>query len=160
MDRRDALQCLALALGAAAAGWIVRQGRANASSDLLRPPGAGSEPHFLARCIRCGQCVEACPSNVLHLADLTAGLSSGTPYLIARETPCDLCQGRSQMECIAACPTGALTPLADRRQVRMGLAVVDSTTCLPFNGVSCKACWHACPFPNEAIRLDERGRPI
>ena len=27
-------------------------------------------------------------------------------------------------------------------------------------GVACRACWHACPFPDEAIRVDELGHPI
>jgi Pyruvate/2-oxoacid:ferredoxin oxidoreductase delta subunit len=42
----------------------------------------------------------------------------------------------------------------------MGLAIIDPEICLPFLGVSCKACWHACPFPEQAIRFDQRGRPV
>ena len=63
------------------------------------------------------------------------------------------------MECIAACPTAALLP-CDRRDVRMGMAVIDEETCLPYVGVSCKACWHVCPFPNEAIFFDGLSRPL
>ncbi|HID78503.1 MAG TPA: 4Fe-4S dicluster domain-containing protein, partial [Planctomycetaceae bacterium] len=138
---------------------LLRRTRAG-MSQRLRPPGAGPEPAFLAACIRCGQCVEACPDDVLRPADIGSGLAAGTPYWVAREKPCNLCQGRRWMECIAACPTGALAPLCDRRRVRMGLAVVDPRLCLPWNGVACKACWHACPFPDDAIRLNQRGRPV
>ncbi len=64
------------------------------------------------------------------------------------------------MECIAACPTGALQELPNREAVRMGIAVVDTETCFPYRGVSCRACWHACPFPDDAIAVDGLGRPI
>ena len=35
---------------------------------LLRPPGAVEEAEFLARCIRCGECMKVCPNNALHPA--------------------------------------------------------------------------------------------
>jgi ferredoxin-type protein NapH len=102
----------------------------------------------------------ACPTDVLQPEPLSSGLSLGTPSLIPRQQPCDLCLGREQMECIAVCPTAALQPLADRRDVRMGMAEIDQETCLPFVGVSCKACWHACPFPNDAITFNGLGMPV
>ena len=83
----------------------------------------------------------------------------GTPYVVARDIPCDLCMGKDEMRCIPACPTDALKPLVERRDVRMGVAVIDDATCLPFVGVSCKACWHACPYAKEAIGFDPLGRP-
>ena len=42
----------------------------------------------------------------------------------------------------------------------MGVARVDPKTCLPYVGVACKACWHACPLPNDAIAFDELGHPV
>jgi MauM/NapG family ferredoxin protein len=118
-----------------------------------------TEAEFLARCVRCQQCVAACPIDVLQVAPPSFGLSVGTPYVVARDNPCNLCLGRDQMRCIPACPTGALRPLARRRDVKMGVARIDTSTCLPFVGVSCKACWHACPFAREAIGFDPLGRP-
>lgn len=135
--------------------------RAKASApQLLRPPGAGTQGEFLAACIRCGQCIEACPTQILRPAAAHCHVAAGTPYLIAREKPCDLCQGHPEMQCIATCPTPALRPVTRRRDVRMGVAQLDRKTCLAWNSVVCKACWHACPFPNEAIRFDQRGRPV
>ena len=34
-------------------------------SSLLRPPGAQGESDFMARCIKCGKCIEACPYQAL-----------------------------------------------------------------------------------------------
>jgi MauM/NapG family ferredoxin protein len=138
-------------------GGGILQALAWRAQPLLRPPGAGSEEDFLAACVRCGQCVTACPNGVLQLA---GGSRLGTPYLMPREVPCNLCAGLDTMRCIDACPTAALVRSADRRAVRMGTAVVDPSTCLPFQGVVCRACWHACPFPQEAITMDDRGRPV
>jgi MauM/NapG family ferredoxin protein len=132
------------------------------AAAFLRPPGAGDETDFLAACIRCGQCAQACPTQILWLADAEAGLALGTPYLVARDKPCNLCQGEPRMQCIAACPTNALENVSRRSDVKMGLAVIDRDSCLPWQNppVACKACWHACPFPNDAITFDPRGRVV
>ena len=156
-SRRNWLVILGASLvGLAARLWRGRHGR----SGRLRPPGGHCEERFLARCIRCQQCVDACPVEALRASGPQWPWEIGTPYFIARRQPCDLCWGRNTMACIAACPTGALEPLSRRRDVAIGLAVIDSTRCLPFQGVVCRACWRACPFPDEAIRLDNRGRPV
>ena len=34
-----------------------------ASLKLIRPPGALPEPKFLAKCVKCGQCMRACPTG-------------------------------------------------------------------------------------------------
>lgn len=125
---------------------------------LLRPPGALDEQDFLAACIRCGQCVEACPTDVLRLTDLEAGRAAATPYFVAAENPCNLCQGHDSMLCIDACPTAALTQLAFE-DVDIGRAHLCKGKCLAYNGTVCRACWQACPYPDDAIQFDERLRP-
>ena len=159
LSRRTLLKTAGVLAGSVAGGFALRGAKA-ASPAYLRPPGAGDEERFLSRCIRCAQCIEACPTQVLHPAGADGGIALGTPLVNAREQPCDLCMGREQMECIAACPVEALEPIRERRDVRMGVAVILAETCLPFVGVSCKACWHACPFPREAISFDPLGRPV
>lgn len=128
-------------------------------SLALRPPGALIGDDFLAACIRCGQCVEACPYDTLRLQDLSSGLEAGTPTFEAATNPCWLCQGYDTLKCIDACPTHALSPIVDARDVRIGLARIDESTCLAYNNAMCRACWHACPYPNEAIVYDEVLRP-
>ncbi len=159
LSRRVFLKAGGVVAGSIGGGLLLR-GTKQQTPEYLRPPGAGDEDEFLARCIRCAQCVEVCPTQVLRPAGADSAIAIGTPYLVARDKPCNLCQGEEELKCIAACPTDALQELSHRRDVRMGVAAIDTEICLPFVGVSCKACWHACPFPREAITFDTRGRPI
>jgi len=50
---------------------------------LIRPPAALDEKPFLARCIRCGECMKVCPNNALHPAFTEAGWEGiWTPVLV------------------------------------------------------------------------------
>ena len=71
----------------------------------IRPPGALPESDFSAACIRCGLCVRDCPYDILHLAKPEEPMSTGTPYFVARQAPCEMCE---DIPCVKACPTGAL----------------------------------------------------
>ena len=124
-NRREFLRTSLLATGLVAgslAGLLPALGGANAR---LRPPGAIKDPQsereFLAACIKCGQCVQVCPVEAIKLADLLDGVGVGTPYIEARAQACDFsCDG---LQCVLACPTGALTHEIDYpAQARMGFA--------------------------------------
>jgi Na+-translocating ferredoxin:NAD+ oxidoreductase RNF subunit RnfB len=41
----------------------------------------------------------------------------------------------------------------------MGKAVIDETTCLPYNGILCRACYERCPIYREAIILKDELYP-
>lgn len=159
ISRRKVLSS-ALALGATATllGAVVRGERAEAlPQDRMRPPGALRENDFLAACVRCGLCVQACPYDTLALDDLQGAVPIGTPYFVARRTPCEMCE---TIPCVAACPTGALRPtLADIRDADMGLARLSTPRrCLSYTGVAyCDSCFKACPVKGEAIRM-KNGR--
>jgi len=73
----------------------------------LRPPGALDERDFLASCIKCGQCVQVCPVSAIKLGDLHEGHGIGVPFIAARDQACDF--SCDAVQCILACPTGALT---------------------------------------------------
>lgn len=53
----------------------------------MRPPGALDEKRFLAACIRCGQCVRACPYSTLRLAAPEEKVATGTPILLRARSP-------------------------------------------------------------------------
>lgn len=120
----------------------------------LRPPFAiPNDQEFSAACIRCGQCVQACPYDMLHLASLLSPMEAGTPYFIARDKPCEMCE---DIPCAKACPTGALDNQAtDINEARMGLSVLlDQETCLNWQGLRCDVCYRVCPLIGKAITLE------
>lgn len=96
---------------------------------LLRPPGAVEEDEFLASCIKCGQCLQVCPPQVIELAKIDQGFGIGTPFIVPQEGACILCKG---LPCVLACPTGALDhDISEGKDADMGLAVLSSPqTCL------------------------------
>jgi ferredoxin-type protein NapG len=159
ISRRKALSS-ALALGATATllGAVLDGERAEAlPQDRIRPPGALPESEFLAACVRCGLCVQACPYATLKLGELHGAVPAGTPYFVARRTPCEMC---ATIPCAAVCPTGALRPtLADIRDADMGLARLSTPRrCLSYTGAAyCESCFRACPLEGEAIRM-KNGR--
>jgi len=155
---RDAAR---MACGIGAGGLILglhaRQARA-LPPLVIRPPGAIAEPDFLSACIRCGLCVRDCPYDILHLAAPDHAAANGTPYFVAREKPCEMCE---DIPCVKACPTGALDHnLTDINKAKMGLAVlVDQETCLSFLGLRCEICYRDCPVIDKALTLEMRVNP-
>ena len=134
----------------------------NWNPDVIRPPGALAESEFLARCIKCGQCMRVCPTNVIQPAGFEAGLEGlWTPVLNYRA-------GTSgcQLNCVACghiCPTAAIRPLsldeklgmngfAGAGRMRIGTAFVDRGRCLPWAmDRPCIVCQETCPLSPKAI---------
>lgn len=123
---------------------------------LLRPPGALEESLFMRRCTGCFQCAETCSIQAIRFIKSLGNPLANTPFIIPGEKGCNLC-----MECAQVCPTGALKKIPDDRssiqkKVKMGVAVVDELTCRAYNRRAiCGACYHACPFLNEAIEIKD-----
>ncbi|MCK4607061.1 MAG: 4Fe-4S binding protein [candidate division Zixibacteria bacterium] len=143
---------------------LVRSGdafKANANPKLIRPPGSVAEEAFLARCIRCGQCMRVCPNNALHPTLLESGLEGiWTPILIPAigycEPTCTLCG--------EVCPTGAILELTTAQKVgdehtppnRIGTAFMDRGRCLPWAMAKpCIVCEEWCPTSPKAIYLKD-----
>ncbi len=159
--------------------WAGYADKARSSVLTLRPPAALPEADFLRTCIKCGLCAEACrnrDSNIdketgkprpetlkMARAD-TDGVTVGTPYFVARDVPCYMCD---DIPCVPACPTGALDEASvtndegelDFRKMDMGLAVVDTNSCIAFWGLQCDLCYRACPLMDEAIKLQYNRNP-
>ncbi len=125
---------------------------------LIRPPGAQEESEFLARCVRCGECIKVCLTQGLVPVHFEAGLTGlWTPKLLPRKGYCEyLCT-----LCTQVCPTDALTTLTEDQKKKefIGLAVVDRTRCLPWaESEDCNVCEEMCPTSPKAIELRGRGR--
>ncbi|MBT6095236.1 MAG: ferredoxin-type protein NapG [Rhodospirillaceae bacterium] len=160
IDRRRFLADAArTACGVGIAGlglvYLAEQAKALPAS-AIRPPGAGSEEDFLGACVRCGLCVNDCPYPTLKLSELGEDVPVGTPYFVARDYPCEMCD---DVPCVQACPTGALDKrLTNIDDARMGLAVlVDQETCLNFLGLRCDVCYRVCPVIDKAITLESEA---
>jgi len=162
IPRREFLTRMGQGAAVAATGgliwsYLLRE-QAHATPTGIRPPGALAEPDFSAKCIKCGQCVRACPYDTLKLATVGEAVPIGTPYFTPRETPCYMC---IDIPCKVACPTGALDPgLADINDSRMGLAVIDIENCLSWQGLRCEICHRVCPVPDKAITVEHHPRRL
>ncbi|MFH1825188.1 MAG: 4Fe-4S binding protein [Candidatus Firestonebacteria bacterium] len=123
---------------------------------LLRPPGALPEEEFLDRCVRCGQCLKVCPTNIIQPAFLEVGLESFySPIMAPRIGYCDY----ECSLCGQVCPTGAIPniPLEEKQRKVMGTAVFNKNRCLPwYKNVNCLVCEEHCPIPSKAIRFNEK----
>jgi len=112
----------------------------------FRPPGALDEPDFLSRCIHCYLCQDVCPPGCIQMRP--DGAADGhTPFIVARVKACTLC-----LKCGEVCPTGALQRLAQKSDVKMGVAAVDESICVShLRTGACGACFTACPMRGKAI---------
>jgi MauM/NapG family ferredoxin protein len=148
-------------LGSVAAGVVAYpvlnlfNQKVNLPVDFIRPPGVADENEFLEKCIKCGQCLKVCLTNGLQPALFEAGLDGlWTPRMMNRMGYCDYeCN-----LCGAACPTGAIPPLAldDKKKAVMGLAYVDVSRCIPFvSRRECIVCEEHCPTPDKAIVMQQ-----
>ena len=162
MSRRLFFTRVAQGTALAATGgliWSYLLGQqARATPYAIRPPGARREAEFNARCIKCGQCVDACPYNTLELATADAGIPIGTPDFQPRQVPCYMCP---DIPWTRACPTGALDPtLEDINEAAMGLAVIETENGLSRQGQRCEIWLRECPEQGKAITVEHHPRRI
>ena len=126
-------------------------------AQLIRPPGSLPEKAFLTLCQRCGQCMKACPTNVINPALSEAGLAGfWTPNLIMTQGYCEY----TCTLCGSVCPTGAIKTITIREKVEtpvsIGSAYFDRGRCLPWSGNGpCIVCEEHCPTSPKAIYFFE-----
>lgn len=141
---------LGFAAGGAAGAAYSRLSR-GAAAPVIRPPGAAGRA-FNALCARCGNCMKACPYDLI-VPDLGASGVDGlfTPVLKFRS------QNPAQEQfcfqectaCTQVCPTGAIRslPLAEKKQVAIGVARIDRKACIAWEkGEYCVVCQEFCPY--------------
>jgi ferredoxin len=159
---------LAMASGIAAVPVMRLSGQleSNWNPEVIRPPGSLAEPDFLARCLKCGQCMRICPTNIIQPAGLESGIEGlWTPKLNFR-----VGTSGCQLNCVACghvCPTAAIRPitLVEKRglqehaasgPIRLGTAFVDRGRCLPWAmDKPCIVCQENCPVSPKAIFVRE-----
>jgi len=143
-------------------GAMARSGASNYQGKMrryprnnraMRPPGALPEKEFLSACTRCAECMKVCPTNALQPAFLETGLEGiWTPILVPSIGAC----AEKCTACGDICPTHALRPFTwqDKRyKIKMGLANVNQSTCVAWNGGrDCVVCAEVCPYSAVIFR--------
>jgi ferredoxin len=144
---------------------------ANYDPSLIRPPGSLPEQQFLERCLKCGQCMRVCPTNVIQPAGLQHGIESlWTPTLNNR-----IGSSGCQYNCTSCghiCPTAAIRPItwderhgtgdfAGKGPIKIGTAFVDRGRCLPWAMERpCIVCQENCPVSPKAIYTTEEYQTV
>jgi polyferredoxin len=125
---------------------------------VIRPPGSIPEKEFLSRCIKCGECMRVCPTNVIQPALLEGGFEAlWTPILMNKIGYCEF----NCVLCSQVCPTGAIASLSVEKKVgkppyqqpiKIGTAFYDRGRCLPWAmNTECIVCEEVCPTSPKAI---------
>jgi formate hydrogenlyase subunit 6/NADH:ubiquinone oxidoreductase subunit I len=131
------------------------------SPKAIRPPGSVAESEFLERCIKCDQCINVCPTNVLQPSTFAEGGLEGfwTPVMRFSVAACQL----NCTLCSEVCPTGAIQKISlDRKlglgafqatgPIKLGTAFFDQGRCLPWAmETPCVVCQEVCPVSPKAI---------
>ncbi|KJS32803.1 MAG: 4Fe-4S ferredoxin [Desulfatitalea sp. BRH_c12] len=171
LDRRHVVAAMVGGLAAVPILRLDGHASANWRPDVIRPPGALREDAFLTRCIKCGQCMRVCPSNVIHPAGLQSGLEGLWTPLLHFRIGSSGCQ-HNCVACSQVCPTAALRPLSvDERMgrgrfastgpLRIGMAFIDRGRCLPWAmDTPCIVCQENCPVSPKAIFTRTLFQPV
>ena len=136
----------------------------NYDKKVIRPPGSLEEKEFLGACIKCDQCIRACPTNVLQPAGMESGIEGiWTPILNMKSGFCEV----NCTMCSQVCPTGAIQRItieektgtglfAEEGPIRLGTAFYDHGRCLPWAmETPCVVCEEVCPVSPKAIYSHE-----
>jgi len=153
-------------------------------TGILRPPGSLPEKDFLAACIRCYRCQDACEPGAIQFYTERDGTLYHTPYVDPAKAGCTLC-----LKCGPECPTGAIQVIVQPGDglpeyvaaLKMGSVELEPDLCLSFKAKRlrhrqgllaelgrppseveaslerrgpCGECYMVCPLRNRAIKLE------
>ncbi len=128
--------------------------------NWIRPPWAAPELDFLLLCTRCGNCIAACPHQVVFPLSARLGLGvGGTPALDLNNRGCHSC---ADWPCVTACRAGALRAPQDDNDAappafpKLASARIDTRRCLAWQGPECGACASSCPIEGALIWKAEK----
>lgn len=134
-------------LGALAA--IVLSSFVDPNSELVcRPPG--SVKNFNNLCLRCGNCIKVCPTQVL-IKNYKVGFGLLTPIIHYENSYClESCN-----LCSVVCPSGSITlfSIEAKKFLKIGQIEFTRNNCLLIQNKECGVCKQACPY--KAIEIIE-----
>lgn len=126
-----------------------------AQGDYIRPPRAAAASDFTSLCMRCGACVEVCPTKAISLTGLLLDVKNiSTPVMTPKFGGCtawnDGCQA-----CSDACPTRALDPSIPLNKAKLGDVEIEQGKC-----VNCMVCFNVCPVEGAVLFPNPDGDPF
>lgn len=113
-------------------------------SAPVRPPWTPPEDEFTNRCTGCGDCVPACPQDILVKG------RAGYPVVDFSRGACDFCGA-----CADSCPEALF---AERDTAPWNVKARVGTDCLSTRGVTCRVCAEWCDARAIRFRLEVGGR--
>jgi ferredoxin-type protein NapF len=145
-----------LAFGAGALAGVALQPFLPVRRAVLRPPGALSEAEFAGVCVRCGNCVRACPTRILY-ADACPERVAGWLAPVVR-FGASYCKADC-VRCGEVCPSGAIqrVMVKEKDHAIIGRPKLEYDQCLLSSEKECSACQSACPYEAIQIVFDEKS---
>lgn len=111
-------------------------------NNPIRPPWALPEDTFTTLCERCGDCIDKCPTHIIHQG------RGSFPVVDFISGECLFCG-----DCVDVCRPAALKKL-DGHKPWSVTASINRQTCLAYNNVECRSCYDPCEA--DAIKMTPR----
>ena len=117
--------------------------------SVFRPPWALTEVEFVTCCTGCGDCVAACPDNLI-----VEGRGK-LPQMDFNRGGCDFCEA-----CLAVCEPGALKQDKTSDSPPWTIQAAIQSSCLSINAVICRSCGEVCDERAIRFKLEVGGVAI
>ena len=106
------------------------------AAPAIRLPWVVNESIFIEGCSQCGDCLNACPENIIKKGD------GGFPEIDFLQGECTFCQ-----KCLESCEQSLFVKVAEDNAWQSELSI--KSDCLAANGIVCQSCQDSCE--TEAI---------
>lgn len=147
---------LLIAIPGLAIGGGISMVRGNNKETIL-PPASLESPQFETLCLRCGNCISTCPTNIIKRnVSPNSWYKWMTPKVDFTDSYClSDCN-----QCGTVCPSGAISPftLAAKKQLVLGKAEIELKNCLLQIPEECDRCKSACDY--DAIQMLETNNGL
>ena len=140
------------------AGWIIPPWINQPKNKLFRPPAVLSEKLFNTLCVRCGNCIKACPTKIIKHYTKTDNLVAWMTPEVSFEKggycleDCNLCG--------SVCPSGSISPfsVSAKKEIFMASVEIGLEKCLLSSQKECDRCKAVCTY--KAIEIVPTESPL
>lgn len=111
---------------------------------VIRPPWAVVGSQFKEKCTGCGECVSACPENIIEID------TDHLPKVEFSKGECTFCE-----DCVAVCKDAALIIAGSGNPWELDVSITQK--CLAYAAVECRICEDQCEPRAIRFRLTAGG---